>query len=323
MLFTSSIVLALAAAVSAQNGTFTNGTTTTSAPVTVVTPGAASVLIQGWNYVGCAAPPSLAGLTTAFQGPQLTAELCAQSCDAYAYFGLSGDNCFCANQVQNGTAIVADDQCSTPCPGNSLESCGRAAGASPSTGLARRQAVAGGALLSLYQQAIIPEGLVYIDINIVVYIDIDVNIGVTYTNTFCQTVTRTGCGCPTTQSIPMVTVTSTCTAAGQPTSTVTVTVPAAVVTPAVCPGNCAVITGTAAATTPVYPTTVVCPGGVNCPAVSTVVCPGGASCPIGTAVVVPSKTPVVATTTPVFTGGAVAKGFSGVLALAAGAVALL
>lgn len=274
---------------------------TTTGGVAVPTSGVSD--LPGWHYIGCAAPPSVLSLTASevFRGPENDAETCAALCGGSAFFFLVGPTCHCTNALSNGTTFVPQSECSTPCPGNAAEFCGR----SPSTApLSRRQAVLGGARISVYRQTIIPAGLVYVDVDVLVYVDINININVNITNnvninnyfalpwvtnTWCVTTTRTGCGCDTTYTVPVRTETIICTQCGPSVTTITLTVPTALPT----------ATRTVVPVAPVVPTIAVVPTG---------------AVPAGT---------TTRSVSPIFTGGAVANGISGGLALAAGALALL
>jgi hypothetical protein len=189
--------------------------------------------------------------------------------------------CYCGNSIANGTSIESDAQCSNTCAGNPLQACGRAGL------LARRQVATGGQLFSLYQQEVIPAGVIYVDINIVIYVDVCPTGLTTLTSTVYQTLTGCGCANPVIPEVPMTTYVTECPGCGPESSTVTVTVPAT-------------STGT-----------VVVPPPAGTPGVPGV--PGNPGSP-GTAVVPPPAQ---------FTGAAALKGVSGALALAAGAVAFL
>jgi hypothetical protein len=276
----------------------------------------------------------------------------------------------------NGTVFVDNDECSTPCPGDSTTFCGRAPATAP---LSRRQAVAGGPRISIYRQIIIPIGLIYVDVDVLAYVDINTNninitnINITETNnidnsinitdnsvdvnvidnsinidnsvsnsnnnnnnnignkviignndiigddnignnnnvyidlplvtkTWCQTTTRTGCGCETTHKVPVHTKTVVCYQCGPEVTTIIVTIPTAL--PTWLPG-----------TAPVAPTVL---------PVAPKVLPAAKTPKITRTIEAVAPTGVkVGAAAAVFTGGAVANGISGGLALVAGALALL
>lgn len=54
----------------------------------------------------------------------MTVESCAAFCSRYQYFGVEyGDECYCSNTNQ-GAPTAPDSDCSSPCAGNSAETCG-------------------------------------------------------------------------------------------------------------------------------------------------------------------------------------------------------
>ncbi|KAE9362672.1 glycoside hydrolase family 18 protein [Stipitochalara longipes BDJ] len=57
----------------------------------------------------------------------MSPELCAAQCNLYpyAYMGVEyGGECYCGNQINNGSTLVADSDCSMPCDGFPGEYCG-------------------------------------------------------------------------------------------------------------------------------------------------------------------------------------------------------
>ncbi|KAK0609405.1 hypothetical protein B0T14DRAFT_387181, partial [Immersiella caudata] len=49
---------------------------------------------------------------------------CAVLCEGWRYFGVeNGNECFCGNELDH-TTLTAEDECSTPCTGDSDEVCG-------------------------------------------------------------------------------------------------------------------------------------------------------------------------------------------------------
>jgi len=223
----------LAAFASAQTTTapFTNSSvaSTSMSSTASATPSASAApvtVVPGWNYDGCAAPPSAAGFpgfALIETSAAMTVERCVLDCAASQFAGLSGGNCYCSAAISNGTTFQPDSSCNTPCPGNPAEACG---GAFVPT--KKRQAA--GVVLSLYEKAIVPAGDIYVSVAVTVYVDVNIN-GFT-TVTYTGTVTATGCGCtdspkPTIPMCAVTTVCSVCGPGGSP-STVTVTVPTAV-----------------------------------------------------------------------------------------------
>jgi len=137
-----------------------------------------------------------------------------------------------------------------------------------------------------------------------VYIDLPL-----VTKTWCQTTTRTGCGCETTHTVPVCTKTIVCHQCGPEVTTIIVTIPTAL--PTWLPG-----------TAPVAPT--VLPIAPNVLPVAANVLPVANTPKITRTIQAVAPTGVqVGAAAAVFTGGAVANGISGGLALVAGALALL
>ncbi|KAH8765262.1 carbohydrate-binding WSC, partial [Hyaloscypha finlandica] len=57
----------------------------------------------------------------------MSPEICAAKCNVYpyTYIGLEyGGECYCGNQINNGSTIVDDSECNMPCAGYPGEYCG-------------------------------------------------------------------------------------------------------------------------------------------------------------------------------------------------------
>ena len=57
--------------------------------------------------------------------PQLTPQLCIESCSYYTFAGLrEGDKCFCGNTIPSYSDVVGDSECSLKCSGDTKQMCG-------------------------------------------------------------------------------------------------------------------------------------------------------------------------------------------------------
>ncbi|KAI9673291.1 MAG: hypothetical protein M1829_004356 [Trizodia sp. TS-e1964] len=65
-----------------------------------------------------------------FASDSMTIELCAAFCAGTIYYGLeNGRECYCGNTIDPGAlAVPVENNCVTPCPGNTAEICGGAHG---------------------------------------------------------------------------------------------------------------------------------------------------------------------------------------------------
>ncbi|KAF8269904.1 WSC domain-containing protein [Lactarius quietus] len=83
-----------------------------------------------WPFLGCYmdSPEKRALATTLYADvSNLTVENCVNSCKSqnYTYAGVeNGDDCFCGNMLTFGAEGIPQSQCSSPCAGNSNETCG-------------------------------------------------------------------------------------------------------------------------------------------------------------------------------------------------------
>src|SRR5450432_3058129 len=78
-------------------------------------------------YLGCYTDsgPQRALSGAAYSDTAMTVEECAASCSKFLYFGVEyGQQCYCGNTQDSGSAQVTDIECNFPCPGNSQETCG-------------------------------------------------------------------------------------------------------------------------------------------------------------------------------------------------------
>jgi len=56
---------------------------------------------------------------------QLTTESCIAACNGYTYAGTeNGNECYCSNTLASTGSKAADGDCSVPCSGNNVETCG-------------------------------------------------------------------------------------------------------------------------------------------------------------------------------------------------------
>ncbi|KAH7033113.1 uncharacterized protein B0I36DRAFT_105145 [Microdochium trichocladiopsis] len=81
-----------------------------------------------WSLVGCYTEATgIRALSDKafFAGTNSTLDRCASSCLGFAYFGAEyGDECYCGNELNNGSVPVAASECNMLCPGNELQYCG-------------------------------------------------------------------------------------------------------------------------------------------------------------------------------------------------------
>lgn len=55
----------------------------------------------------------------------MTLEKCASVCSSYSYFGVEyGRECYCGNDLNEGSIEAPASDCSFPCPGKLTETCG-------------------------------------------------------------------------------------------------------------------------------------------------------------------------------------------------------
>lgn len=83
--------------------------------------------IANFTYQGCYTDSVTARVLSDqwSSGADMTVEKCAQTCEAYTYFGTEyGAECYCGNELRNTTAVVAEVQCGMTCSGNVTEYCG-------------------------------------------------------------------------------------------------------------------------------------------------------------------------------------------------------
>ncbi|TPX17910.1 uncharacterized protein E0L32_003011 [Thyridium curvatum] len=85
--------------------------------------------VYPYAYAGCYAEPASGAkaLSTVYQVADMTREMCFYDCynGGYKFAGLEyGTECWCGNELANGTAHVDDAVCNMPCGGNPAETCG-------------------------------------------------------------------------------------------------------------------------------------------------------------------------------------------------------
>ncbi|KAJ1326986.1 cell wall integrity and stress response component [Microdochium nivale] len=76
--------------------------------------------------LGCYSSLNLDDYNSSINNPYASYSSCREQCSisAHPYAAVQGDKCTCVGQLPPASALVADDQCSTPCPGFSSEICG-------------------------------------------------------------------------------------------------------------------------------------------------------------------------------------------------------
>ncbi len=83
--------------------------------------------IPGYDFAGCytEATASRALTGTAYFDDLMTVEKCANACSGYKYFGVEyGRECYCGNDINDGSVEADLADCSFACPGDSSENCG-------------------------------------------------------------------------------------------------------------------------------------------------------------------------------------------------------
>ncbi|KAF8259546.1 copper radical oxidase [Lactarius quietus] len=110
--------------------TTTTTTTSTSTGPTSTPSNVPTDLPTGWKYGGCWEDNVNGGRVFQNQNPDnqaLTIESCVQSCASQG-FTLAGAEfsvqCFCGDNLVEGSVIAPNTDCSMPCGGNAAESCG-------------------------------------------------------------------------------------------------------------------------------------------------------------------------------------------------------
>ncbi|KAJ1334941.1 cell wall integrity and stress response component [Microdochium nivale] len=76
--------------------------------------------------LGCFSSLNLDGTSSSVGNVYASYGSCRMQCgvSAHPYAALQGDKCTCVSQLPPASALVADDQCNTPCPGFSPQLCG-------------------------------------------------------------------------------------------------------------------------------------------------------------------------------------------------------
>ncbi|KAJ7058025.1 galactose oxidase [Mycena amicta] len=90
--------------------------------------GIATDLPEPWAYVGCFVDNAHGRvLTIEIDNMNLTMESCVAMCDAQNATIAAGEfsfQCFCGNELIDGSVPAAESDCSSPCAGNSTQACG-------------------------------------------------------------------------------------------------------------------------------------------------------------------------------------------------------
>ncbi|KAI8954064.1 glycoside hydrolase family 16 protein [Xylaria longipes] len=80
--------------------------------------------INGWTLLGCfGSPAGYESFSPIASFSTMDNEACVASCTGHKYAGVSGETCYCADTLGDATA-VANEMCTTLCPGNPHEICG-------------------------------------------------------------------------------------------------------------------------------------------------------------------------------------------------------
>ena len=73
------------------------------------------------NYIGCYGG-SITGKTSSFQWQ--SSGNCQEACPGYDYIAIQSQKCVCLNDLPSNNNKLANDKCTTPCPGYGVTSCG-------------------------------------------------------------------------------------------------------------------------------------------------------------------------------------------------------
>ncbi|KAK3392754.1 WSC domain-containing protein [Podospora didyma] len=99
-----------------------SSTSSSASTAPTPTPPPANYISQGC-YTEATGIRALSG--TAFFDDLMTVAKCAAVCSSYTYFGLEyGRECYCGNQLNQGSVSTAISECSFNCPGKPSEKCG-------------------------------------------------------------------------------------------------------------------------------------------------------------------------------------------------------
>ncbi|KAI1821533.1 concanavalin A-like lectin/glucanase domain-containing protein [Xylaria intraflava] len=84
--------------------------------------------INGWTLLGCfGSPAGDSPFARRVSSQTMDTKACVAACAERKYAGVSGETCYCADNLGDATA-VANDMCNVLCPGNTQELCGGASG---------------------------------------------------------------------------------------------------------------------------------------------------------------------------------------------------
>lgn len=87
----------------------------------------AAAQIPGYDFTGCyTEATNMRALTgSSYFDDLMTVEKCANACVGFKYFGVEyGRECYCGNNINDGSVEAALADCSFACPGDSTETCG-------------------------------------------------------------------------------------------------------------------------------------------------------------------------------------------------------
>lgn len=87
----------------------------------------AAVTMNGFTYEACytEATKGRALSGNSYYDDLMTVEKCAIACAKFSHFGVEyGRECFCGNDLNDGSVSTSEADCSFKCPGNSAQTCG-------------------------------------------------------------------------------------------------------------------------------------------------------------------------------------------------------